>query len=129
MDAVLAKLRQIGQIDDAAFARWFVDQRRTFKPLGKRALKYELRKKGLDQKVIAGILAEPAGEDTAPSEADLATRALTKKLSRLKMTATDAKSRFETKTKLIQFLLTRGFDYDVAKEVVEKALKMEYTQD
>ena len=45
------------------------------------------------------------------------------------MTATDAKSRFETKTKLIQFLLTRGFDYDVAKEVVEKALKMEYTQD
>ncbi|PJF25209.1 MAG: RecX family transcriptional regulator, partial [Phototrophicales bacterium] len=41
------KLQALGYLDDQAFAAFWVRERRTFKPLGARALRYELRQKGI----------------------------------------------------------------------------------
>jgi len=108
LDKVIEKLKQINQINDSDFVNWFVDQRNTFRPKGKRALKYELLKKGVDRKLIDQI------EDKS-SEVELALKAVSKKTRLL-----------SSRDKLQRFLLSRGFEFDTVKEVVEKLLKKEY---
>lgn len=125
IESVITKLRDLGQINDESFAKWYIDQRITFKPLGQRALKYELLKKGIDKKVIDQVLS-PTGEDSLPSELDLALKALSKKADRIMRSISDSDSRYQAKIKLQQFLISRGFGYDTAKEAVEKILKKEY---
>lgn len=128
-EQILEKLRSIGQLNDTNFSKWFIDQRRTFKPQGKRAMKYELLRKGIDRKIIDQTLAEASTDEQPASELDLALKALNKKADRVIKTISDHKSRSEAKIKLLQFLLSRGFDYDTAREAVEKVIKKEYNQD
>jgi regulatory protein len=124
VDEVLHRLEKLGQANDEAFASWFIDQRRTFRPSGKRALQFELHKKGLDKKIVEQALSSaPNSLDKSTSELDLASRALSKKAARLIPTIADSKSKLVVKMKLQRFLLSRGFDYDTVKKAVEKALK------
>lgn len=129
MAEVIDKLRHIGQADDEAFIRWFMDQRKTFRPKGNRAVKYELLKKGLESKLIDKIFAqESQNSETKTSEVDLAMKAVSKKAHLLLPKAVDSKSLFEVKNKLQRFLLSRGFGYDTVKETVENLFKKEYNQ-
>ena len=45
VDEVLHRLREVGLVDDEAFARYWVDNRARFRPRGKRMLVQELRQK------------------------------------------------------------------------------------
>lgn len=108
VDKVIEKLKQINQINDSDFVSWFVDQRNTFRPKGKRALEYELIKKGIDRKLIDQI-----GEKSG--EVELALKAVSKKTRLL-----------SSRDKLQRFLISRGFEFDTVKEVVEKLFKKEY---
>lgn len=49
-NSIVEKLTKIGQINDEEFIKWYLDQRNTFKPMGKRGIKYELLKRGLTAK-------------------------------------------------------------------------------
>jgi regulatory protein len=55
---VLHRLREVGLVDDAAFARYWMDNRARFRPRGKRMLVQELRQKGIAPHVIETTLAE-----------------------------------------------------------------------
>src|ERR1700709_1865124 len=57
---LLARFEEVGLVDDAAFAREWVEQRQSGKGLAKRALAQELRRKGITDEV---------GRET-PDEAD-----------------------------------------------------------
>ncbi|MDE3087807.1 MAG: RecX family transcriptional regulator [Chloroflexota bacterium] len=46
IDQVIARLTEAGLLDDAAFAKYWVENRETFKPRAGRALRFELRRKG-----------------------------------------------------------------------------------
>ena len=49
--AVLAKLKEQGLVDDAAFARYWADNRESFSPRSQRMTRLELQKKGVAREV------------------------------------------------------------------------------
>ena len=71
VDATIARLVELGYLDDAAFARAWVESRDRARPRGEIALRRELRLKGVEPDAIeaglAGRLAEGRGED-APAD-------------------------------------------------------------
>jgi regulatory protein len=55
---VMARLEQVGLIDDAAFAQYWRDNRARFRPRGKQDAAYELGQKGVASEVIETALEE-----------------------------------------------------------------------
>jgi len=112
---VLQKLKQLQLINDEAFARWWLEQRSTFRPSGTRLVKYELRRKGVAEELIKTLLAEER-----PKVADvlLAEKLAVKKLPRLKNLPEK-----EIKQKLYVSLAQKGFSFEVIEETVAKILK------
>ena len=108
IEQALDRLQELGLLDDAAFARYWVEQRDTFKPRSARALSYELREKGLDRAVIEAALAE-----TQFDEEDAALRAGQKKARTLTSLSYE-----DFAKKLTGYLQRRGFHYGTVKEVV-----------
>ena len=47
IDRVIFRLRELGYIDDAKFASWWVEQRESHKPKGARLIAWELKAKGI----------------------------------------------------------------------------------
>ena len=106
-DRLVARLTKSGLLDDEAFTRFWVENRETFSPRSSRALRSELRSKGIDDSTIAASI--PNDDGSAAYEA------ATKKAHRL------ASADRETfRRKLLGFLQRRGFSYDVARETVDR---------
>ena len=114
IDEVTSNVKSIGLIDDEAFARAFVHDKRITKPISSRQLTNELRKKGVAKNIIEDILGEADEEE---SEDDRAMKAASKKWEQLLRRETDDKKR---KQKLIAFLGSRGFEYSIIKDVMRK---------
>ncbi len=106
--AILVRLRDLNLVDDTAFARAWVEDRITFRPRGRRALRAELRQKGLSEDAIAPVL-----EDL--DEASLAYQAARKGLPRYRRLAWQ-----EFRQKMSAYLARRGFPYDIVRETVER---------
>ncbi len=119
VEETLARLAEQGYLDDAEFARFWVENRQRFRPKGERALRQELRQRGLDADTIAGALERL---DTA----EAAYRAAQPRAERLAQLAQVDPTSF--RRKLSDFLLRRGFDYDVIAEAVARLLR-ELSQD
>lgn len=111
IDAAIERLRGLGYLDDAAFARYWVENRSQFKPLSHRALRQELRQKGLSDTSIAEALSEQ-------NESDLAYKAATTQLRKLRN-----RSLREFKTKMNAFLQRRGFSYSTTQDVVTRLIE------
>lgn len=111
---VTLDIKQAGLIDDEAFARAFVHDKRITKPVSSRQLSVELRKKGVAKNIIEDVLGEADEEET---EGDRAMNAATKKWDQLLRRETDERKR---KQKLIAFLGSRGFEYIMIKDVLRK---------
>ncbi len=114
IEEVTSDVKNIGLVDDEAFTRAFIHDKRIAKPVSSRQLINELRKKGLAKDTIENILGEADGEET---EDDRAMKAATKKWEQLLRRENDERKR---KQKLISFLGSRGFEYAVIKDVLRK---------
>ena len=109
IEQVIARLTDAGLLDDAAFAKYWVENRENFKPRAARALRFELKRKGLANTDIA----EAVGEI---DESESAYRAGLARAQRWR----DLEHRAFLE-KLIAFLVRRGFAYGVAKDAAERA--------
>jgi regulatory protein len=107
---VVERLGQAGLLDDRAFARYWLENRSDFRPRGERALRMELRQKGVPDDVIAEVLGEGHNED------DSAYRAAMTQARKIR--ATDP---HEFRRKLEAHLARRGFAYDTAREATARA--------
>ena len=96
-------------LDDEAFARFWLADRERFRPRGQQALRYELRQKGIANEVIETALADV-------DEANLAWTAVEQKLARWQ-----GLSEEDFRKKVLGFLSRRGFTYEIAYQVVERA--------
>jgi len=105
---VLERLQSSGLVNDQSFAQNWVENRIEFHPRGKRALVMELRQHGLDDEAI-----EQAVEDI--DEEQLAYQAAIKQMRKL-----DNKDWQTFRQKLSNFLLRRGFNFDVINPVVHR---------
>ena len=60
---LLDRFEEVGLVDDAAFAREWVEQRQSGRGLARRALAQELRRKGIDDEVAREVLDEIDADD------------------------------------------------------------------
>src|SRR5215213_11322312 len=72
IDAAIARLAELELLDDAAFARYWVENRQAYRPRGAGALRDELRRKGIDADVTAEVLNDNvlAGDESASPHAE-----------------------------------------------------------
>ena len=115
-ERVLARLRDSKLIDDQAFAQYWVENRETFSPRSGRALRSELRSKGIDDSTIAANI---SGDDSAA-----AYQAAQKKARSLRTA-----DRETFRRKLLSFLQRRGFSYDTCREAVDRVWREKNDQD
>ena len=104
----IARLRGVGFVDDAAFARRWVENRGQTR--GQRALSQELRLKGIGRDLAAETLSEAREGDTERAAARLAA------VRRLGERPADTSR--EAKARLAGFLQRRGFSWDVVRPVL-----------
>jgi len=109
--AVLDRLRAAGFLDDEQFAQTWVESRRRASPRGDRLLRQELARKGVARDLVDTALSADPGLDPT----SLALIAATKKARSLTSEPDPIFTR-----RLTDFLLRRGFDYDVAATVVRQ---------
>jgi regulatory protein len=114
IEAAIARLTEQGYLNDAEFARFWVENRQRFRPKGEQALRQELRQAGVDSETIQQSL---EGLDT--SEAAYA--AARPRAERLRLLAQEDAQAF--KQKLGNFLLRRGFNYDIVREITNQLLR------
>lgn len=103
--AVVARLQHSGLLDDALFARFWVENRAAFSPRGARQLQAELRAKGVHRDDIDGALSQSnASEDESAHQAGM---------KRLRLFARLDEAAFHRR--MHAFLLRRGFDHETAR--------------
>lgn len=108
VERVIVRLTNAGLLDDAAFAKYWVENREQFKPRAARALRFELKRKGLSTTHIA----EAIGEIDESESAYRAGLARAKRWGEL-----DRRAFLD---KLSAFLVRRGFAYEVAKTAAKR---------
>jgi regulatory protein len=106
---VVARLLEHRYLDDEEFARYWLDNRNRFRPRSAKAVRYELRQKGVDRDSIEAAL-EGMDEDEA------AWAAAESKLDRWRDLPED-----EFIHKLSGFLARRGFGFDTVRRTVQRA--------
>ncbi|MEM7128741.1 MAG: RecX family transcriptional regulator [Chloroflexota bacterium] len=110
IEATIHRLYEYSYVDDEAFARAFVADRERFRPKGERALRQELRHKGIDDEIITSVLTE-LDEDAS------AWAAVEPKMERWLMLDEEV-----FKKKITGFLGRRGFSYEIIRTVIERGL-------
>lgn len=111
IETAIARLHQRGYLDDRAFAAFWIENRSQFKPLSPRALRYELRQKGVPPGIIDELLVSVDAGDAAY----LAAQSRTNRLR--------GSSREVFRQKLMRFLQGRGFSYDVIRDVTDQLIE------
>ncbi len=108
IEAAVERLMALGYLDDAAFAAFWVRERCVFKPIARRALRYELRQKGLADSVIDEALAlvDEAGSVYKAAEAHA------RKLRGL--------TRQQFAAKMAGFLQRRGFSHSDVRTAIRQ---------
>lgn len=116
VELVIAKLTQKRLLDDKEFAKAWIESRG--KKKGVRVLKNELFKKGISKEVIEEVTNAEGLEVRQDNGAE---QLLLKRIPRFK-----GLPLVEQKRKATDFLLRRGFEYDLVRQIVEKLYKFKY---
>lgn len=103
-------------IDDERYASAFVNDKLKFSKWGKVKIAYMLKQKGIAPEIITSVLSSVQQE----LYLEILQGELKKKAKNLK-----ANSDYEFKGKLVQFAVSRGFEYDLANKIAEGIAKRE----
>ncbi|MEV0404321.1 recombination regulator RecX [Actinoallomurus sp. NPDC050550] len=119
-DRVLSRYSEVGLIDDAAFARAWVESRHTGRGLARRALAAELRQRGVADETVSEAVEELGPEQEEAAARELVARRLpgTRGLDPVKRTR-----------RLMGMLARKGYSGGLAYRVVREALEAEGADD
>lgn len=106
IERVIARVTQLGYLDDVAFAQRWVENRRLLKPISRQKLLYELRQKRVSDEAIELALAEDAKENDE--------RATLRTLVERK------RRQYPDSQRLMQYLARQGYKYDDIKAVLSE---------
>lgn len=104
----LDELKKIGLVDDEAFAKWWVDQRVTFRPKSSRLIVLEIVQKGVDRELARKVV----------DESNLNDESMAFQLIEKKKRVWERLMPEERKKKAVSFLQTRGFKWEVIRKVI-----------
>lgn len=102
---ITARLRSLDLLDDLAFARAWVANRRLLKHTSKRRLALELKQKHVTEDAIQAVL---AADETDERE-------------QLRVLIAKKRARYPDQRKLMQYLARQGFGYDDIQAVLAEA--------
>jgi regulatory protein len=112
VEAVVARLHGWRYLDDAGFARSWVERRIEQHPRGRRLLEQELRRKGIDRELVRDTLDEaPLDEVAAATD-----------LARKRAAAYAGDEPATARRRLGSYLQRRGFGYDAVRAALAAAL-------
>ena len=106
IEAVIAKLKEQGLVDDMAFAQFWKDNRQSFSPRSQWLTRLELRQKGVADDIINQVV-------DAVDDADSAYRAALSKARSLPFSDYQSFRR-----RLGEYLKRRGFGYEVINQTI-----------
>lgn len=109
---VLDKLVGTGLVNDQEFARWWIDQRLTFRKNSARAIAQELKSKGIPREVIDELL-----EEMVPKDKE---RVLIKELIKKNAWRWEKLPKKKGREKVIGFLSRRGFGWEEISSVIDE---------
>ena len=109
VEEVVQRLLAEKYLDDETFARQWLEHREHLRPRSARALRYELKQKGVDNAVVNEVVSDVDDEAAAWA-------AIEPKLARL-LTLEP----MEFNKKVTGFLARRGFTYDVTRRICKRA--------
>jgi regulatory protein len=110
-EKTIGRLKEQGLVDDAEFARFWIENRETFSPRSRWLTGMELERKGLDRVTIDATICEI-------DDLDSAYRAARTKAGRLSI------SDYRLfRNRLGEYLRRKGFSYEVINETIEKLRK------
>jgi regulatory protein len=118
----IVRLTELGMLDDDAFARAWVESRDRARPRGERALRAELRQKGVDRPIVDAVLddrGDTSGDPERPSADEDAARRLLTKNARALQRIVDPRAR---RQRAYALLARNGFDPEVAGLIARNAV-------
>jgi regulatory protein len=119
IEIIISRLHEHGLINDHRFAKNWVENRAEFRPRGKLALRYELKKFGISQTEIDRTLSDI-------DEEALAYRFAIKQAGKYKNHNLDKK---KFREKMYQSLARRGFNHDCIALALQKILEEQTIRD
>ena len=114
IEGAIVRLLEIGILDDEVFARAWVESRDRARPRGERAIREELRQKGIDRETMDLVL----GERQETADRDAAERLLAKNRRALDRVA-DPRQR---RQRAYALLARNGFDPEICREIAGGAV-------
>jgi regulatory protein len=134
VESAVARLLDLGMLDDRAFGQTWVESRDRARPRGESAIRQELARKGLDRELIGEILAARrgdgaeggagdgggggAGGEAAASPDELAAERLLSKRASALLRISDPRER---RNRAYALLARNGFDPEVCRRVSQHA--------
>ncbi|MCO5216876.1 MAG: RecX family transcriptional regulator [Thermomicrobiales bacterium] len=109
-DAAVARMQELGYLNDADFADRWIENRQEHRPRSRRMLQQELREKGIDAETIAEVMDEAEIDEFSDALALAQKKAAG-------MTALDVETR---QRRISGFLSRRGYGFDVIRRVLEE---------
>lgn len=110
--AVIERLSELGYLDDLEFAKMFIRSKITTTKKGPKALKQDLKQKGVTDAIIEEALTIYSEEE----QVEEATNLVEKKAKQYKKLSETA-----LKQKLVQVLQQKGYPWSVTEQAIEKA--------
>lgn len=103
-ESIIKKLEKLDLINDEAFARAWIENRRLLNPRSHRKLVSELKAKRVPDAVIAKVLQKDTEEE--------------RQILKMLVAKKRQQSKYKDDLKLAQFLARQGFNYDDIKQVL-----------
>ena len=129
VEGAIARMTELGMLDDESFARAWVESRDRARPRGERAIREELRVKGIDREIVDVVMgdrrdlaaeaAEAAGDDTDRGPDRSAAERLLAKNARSLARVADPRQR---RQRAYALLARHGFDPETCREVAATVL-------
>ena len=116
VEMVIYKLQRENLLDDADFARQWVESRQHHK-LGRSRIAQELRRKGVSQEEAEDALSVIEDEDQLSGAIDLATKAAAR--------TKPGEDMRKAASRIAGMLARRGYSWDIAKQAIQHALSNE----
>jgi len=119
IEVTLTRLKENKYLNDEDFTVWWIEQRRKGNSAkGAKVIEQELSAKGLDSELVNRLIRESVDQN---QEYELAEKLINKKFSLKTRSPRSPKKEMteKIKQKMYQFLVRRGFAWEVAKSVVD----------
>lgn len=105
---IIQNLKENKFLDDIEFTKWWIEQRTLLRPRAWRVIEFELKRKGIPDEIIQN------SELRIQTDLETALKLAEKKMVRFKNLPKE-----EIYQKLGRYLASKGFDWDIIKEVID----------